>query len=252
MILGGTSEASELVRHIAGDGRLHPILSLAGRTANAPPSGIDTRVGGFGGLDGLVTWLQHNKTQAVVDATHPFAARISANAQAATTRLGLPVCTVVRPEWEATASDRWTSVPDAEAAARALGPDPRRVFLSIGRQSLAAFAAAPQHTYLIRSIEAPDSASLPPKVDLIAARGPFDRASEAALLRDNGIDVLVSKNSGGTATYPKIEAARDLGLPVIMISRPPKARGTTVVTAAEAHAWLIAHHDSRTRSERGV
>lgn len=252
MILGGTSEASDLVRRIARDNGLRPTLSLAGRTANAIQHDIETRVGGFGGVDGLARWLEREKVEAVIDATHPFAARISANAHQATSRLGIPLCTVLRPEWQPGAHDRWTMVADVDAAALALGENPRRVFLSIGRQSLAAFSNAPQHTYLVRSIEAPDNASLPPNVDLIAARGPFDRASEAALLRDNKIDILVSKNSGGAATYPKIQAASDLGVPIVMIARPHKAHGEAVSTAAEAHAWLTQRHDAGTCSERGV
>jgi precorrin-6A/cobalt-precorrin-6A reductase len=252
LILGGTSEASELVRRIAGDGRLDPTLSLAGRTANATKQHIDTRIGGFGGVDGLVDWLRGEKVEAVIDATHPFAARISGNAKAATVRVGIPLCTVLRPEWRPTDRDLWTVVASVETAASALGEKPRRVFLSIGRQTLAAFASAPQHTYLVRTIEAPDSAYLPPNVDLINARGPFDRAGEVALLRDNNIDMIVSKNSGGDATYPKIEAASDLAIPVIMISRPHKACGETVTDAAGAHAWLAERHDARSCSERGV
>lgn len=253
MILGGTSEASDLARRLADDDAIRPTLSLAGRTAQAAPHGIATRIGGFGGVDGLADWLAREDIDAVIDATHPFAARISANAHAAATRLGIPLCTILRPAWQPTPEDCWTAVPDVTAAAAALGGTPRRVFLSIGRQGVAAFATAPQHAYLIRSIEAPDSAALPPKVELIAARGPFDTASETELLRRKEIDVIVSKNSGGAATYAKILAARDLGLPVIMIDRPPKAAGHTVATAADAYAWLQERrHGVLARSERGV
>jgi precorrin-6A/cobalt-precorrin-6A reductase len=252
LILGGTSEASELVRRIADDSGLRPTLSLAGRTAHAAQHDIETRVGGFGGAGGLADWLQREQVEAVVDATHPFAARISANALEATSRLRIPLCSVLRPEWQQTTQDRWTIVPDIDAAVLALGQNPRRVFLSIGRQNLAPFANAPQHTYLVRSIEVPDRAALPPNVNLIAARGPFDRASEAGLLRDNKIGIVVSKNSGGAATYPKIQAASDLAVPVLMIARPHKACGDTVSTATEAHVWLTQRHDAGTCSERGV
>ncbi len=253
MILGGTSEASELARRLADDEGIRPTLSLAGRTREAAPHGIATRVGGFGGADGLADWLERENIDAVIDATHPFAARISANAQAATTRLGIPLCTILRPPWQPEPGDRWTVVPDVVAAATALSEMPRRVFLSIGRQGVAAFADAPQHAYLIRSIETPDGAALPPKVELIAARGPFDTPSETELLRSKEIDVVVSKNSGGTATYAKIVAARDLGLPVIMIDRPPKAGSHTVPTAADAYAWLKERrHGVLACSERGV
>lgn len=253
LILGGTSEASELVRRLAGDDRVRPTLSLAGRTAQPPPQDIATRIGGFGGVNGLADWLELERIDAVVDATHPFAARISANAHAVTSRLGIALCTVVRPPWQAGSGDRWTSVSDIDAAVAALGESPRRVFLTIGRQGVAAFCAAPQHAYLIRTIEAPDDAALPPRAERIASRGPFDKASERDLLRREKIDILVSKNSGGTATVAKILAARDLDIPVVMIERPAKASGHSVPTAADAHAWLMErHHRAPACSERGV
>jgi precorrin-6A/cobalt-precorrin-6A reductase len=242
LILGGTTEASALAKLLEGDPRFTPILSLAGRTKTPATPGIAVRIGGFGGADGLAQWLAQSEIEAVIDATHPFAAQISANASAATAETGIPLCTIIRPPWQPVAGDRWLIVKTMEEAAGALGEAPRRVFLSIGRQTVGAFARAPQHTYLARLIEPPDTAPLPPRLTLLQHRGPFDLASETALLRNEHIDVVVSKNSGGSATYAKIEAARTLGLPVVMIERPDKAGPTLVYDAEEAFDWLIRRH----------
>jgi precorrin-6A/cobalt-precorrin-6A reductase len=252
LVLGGTTEASACARRLASDERFNATLSLAGRT-KAPelPSGIAVRVGGFGGAEGLATWLTKSKTDAIVDATHPFAAQISANAHAAATKLGIPLCTVSRPPWQAESDDRWLSVATTDAAVEALGTDRRRVFLSIGRQGLAAFARAPQHAYMARLIEMPDAGIAIPDLTLVQARGPFALDDEIALLKSERIDVLVSKNAGGRATYPKIEAARRLGIPVVMIERPAKAAGHVARSADEAMHWLERLH-AKSRSDRGV
>lgn len=249
LILGGTTEASALARLLADDARHEAILSLAGRTANPRPQPIATRVGGFGGADGLAHWLDAERTDAVIDATHPYADQISRNAVEACKRLGVPLVSIVRPAWQAELNDRWQIVPDADAAVRALGPAPRQVFLSLGRQELHLFAAAPQHHYLARSVDAPDSSGLPPDLVVVQARGPFDRDAERTLLRDRRIDVVVSKNSGGDATYAKIAAARELGLPVIMIARPDKPVGL-IVTSPQGALDRLAHIGRR--SPRGV
>jgi precorrin-6A/cobalt-precorrin-6A reductase len=238
LILGGTTEASALARQIADDARLAPLLSLAGRTMNPRPQPIPVRSGGFGGAEGLMRFLRDAAIDAVVDATHPYADRMSAHAVAACSETGVPLASVVRPEWPRHADDRWQIVGDTEAAARALGDAPRRVFLSVGRQDLHVFAGAPQHRYLARLIERPEQATLPPDLRLLQARGPFDRAGEERLLRDEQIDVVVSKNAGGAATYAKIEAARALGLPVIMIARPHKAVGVVMADVEAGIAWL--------------
>jgi precorrin-6A/cobalt-precorrin-6A reductase len=248
LILGGTTEASTLARLLAGDARHQATLSLAGRTASPRAQPIATRVGGFGGADGLAEWLSVEKVDAVIDATHPYADQISANAVAACDRLGLPLVSIVRPAWLPVNGDRWQNVESTEDAVAALGPAARRVFLSLGRQELHLFAAAPQHHYVARSIDPPDGA-LPPDLVFIQARGPFDKAAERKLLLDGRIETVVSKNSGGSATYAKIEAARELGLPVIMIARPDKPAGHVVTTAEAAVAWL-AH--GAPRSPRGV
>jgi precorrin-6A/cobalt-precorrin-6A reductase len=249
LILGGTTEASALAALIAGDARFDAILSLAGRTASPRPQPIATRVGGFGGADALARWLHDEKIKAVIDATHPYADQISANAVAATKATGVPLVSIVRPPWTEQPGDHWQSVASAAAAAQAIGETPRRVFLSLGRQELGAFAAAPQHHYLSRSVDPPQDVVLPPDIRMLLARGPFSIDAETELLRDEKIEVLVSKNSGGTAIYAKIAAARTLGIRVLLIARPDKAVGHPVASAQDAIDWL---GHSASRSPRGV
>jgi len=238
LILGGTTEASALARHIAGDARLAPILSLAGRTSNPTAQPIAMRSGGFGGIAGLVGFLRDNAIEAVVDATHPYADQMSRHAVTACHETGTPLASLLRPEWQPFAGDRWQAVPDFAAAAQALGATPRRVFLSLGRQELPVFAAAPQHRYIARLIERPDGTRLPPDLKLVQARGPFDIEAERQLLTGEKIEVVVSKNAGGTATYAKIEAARALALPVVMIARPHKPTGHLMTGVEDVVRWL--------------
>ena len=253
LILGGTTEASACAERLGGDPRVSVILSLAGRTRNPVlPRNVTCRVGGFGGAEGLARFLAEAEIDAVVDATHPFAAQISANAFAATKAHGIPLCTVVRPEWVAAPDDRWRSVPTISAAAEALGETPLRVFLSVGRQSVGVFRLAPQHTYVVRVIEPPDTNDMPPQTMLIPEKGPFALQDEIDLLMSHRIDVVVSKNSGGDATYAKIEAARTLRLPVVMIARPAKAARHIVTRVDDAIAWLDTLGHGNARSERGV
>jgi len=249
LTLGGTTEASILARLLVGDARFDATLSLAGRTASPKPQPIATRVGGFGGPAGLADWLAKERIDAVIDATHPFAARISANAVEACRRVGLPLVSVVRPAWQAGAGDDWRDVGSADEAALVLGLAPRRVFLGVGRQELHPFAAAPQHHYVARVIDLPGEERLPPDIRLVQARGPFERAAERDLLAAERIDVVVTKNSGGSATFAKVEAARDLGLPVIMVARPHKPTGHVVSTPEDALRWLA---EGRGPSLRGV
>jgi precorrin-6A/cobalt-precorrin-6A reductase len=201
LILGGTTEASELTRLLAADPRFEATVSLAGRTAKPKPQPVATRIGGFGGSDGLVAWLKQDTTQAVIDATHPYADQISSNAVTACARLAIPLASIVRPAWERQRGDNWVTVANAEAAADALGPEPRRVFLSLGRLELGAFARARHHRYIARTIDPPGEVALPPDIRLLLARGPFNTEAETILLERERIDVLVSKNSGGAATY---------------------------------------------------
>ncbi|HEY2133253.1 MAG TPA: cobalt-precorrin-6A reductase [Acetobacteraceae bacterium] len=235
LILGGTTEASALARALAGDSRLDAILSFAGVT-NAPRQPpIPWRKGGFGGVEGLVSYLQNAKIELLIDATHPFATQMKRHAAAASQIAKIPLLAILRPPWQPESGDRWTIVADMPEAARALGAAPRRVLLTIGQKDLAAFHA-PQHRYIIRSVDPP--VMPPPNAMLITARGPFDEAEEMALMTRHGIDILVTKNSGGTATAPKLAAARKLGVAVIMVARPPPPEMETVPDAEVALRWL--------------
>ncbi len=246
LILGGTTEASAIARALAGDARFAPVLSLAGRTRAPAAPPIPWRVGGFGGADGLAAHLRHQGVAALIDATHPFAARMKANAAQAALLAGVPRVALLRPPWQAQAGDRWTPVADMAAAFAALGAMPRRAFLAIGRQELAAFG--PPHAYLIRSVDPP--VRLPPGATAITARGPFTEAGERALLAGHRIEVLVTKNAGGDATAAKLAAARDLGIPVVMVGRPPPPEAPVVADAAGALVWLA--HQAGLPCWRGV
>ena len=241
LILGGTSEARELAQRVAGDAAFEATLSLAGRTRNPWLPPIPFRIGGFGSVDGLRDYLAAEKIEAVIDATHPFAVQMSENARLACAAARLPLAVLTRPEWQAQEGDRWIVVDDIEAAVEALGERPRRVLLTHGRLGLAAFARRPQHDYVVRTIDRPDDIELLPQHRLILERGPFDRASELRLLHDERIDIIVSKNSGGAATYPKIEAARELGLAVVMIRRPKAGAVSECFDAGSVMAWLATH-----------
>ena len=206
-----------------------------------PP--IACRIGGFGGAEGLARFLREAGVERLIDATHPFAARISRNASLAASLAGVPLLAIRRPPWLAVPGDRWTLVADMPAAAKALGEVPRRVFLAVGRQELGPFRAC-RHRYVIRSVEAPEPSELPEHATVVTARGPFSLAAERALLRHHGIECLVTKNSGGV-TGNKLTAARELGLEVVMVARPEKPAVLSVPDHLGALAWL---HDT----ERGV
>lgn len=220
MILGGSSEASRLARAVAGLRSVEAVLSLAGRTRNPHLPPISHRIGGFGGVAGLVAYLRAERIDLLVDATHPFAERMSANALAASREAAVELAVFTRPPWIAGPGDRWTEVDGAEAAALAIGAMPRRVFLTVGRQQVAAFEAAPHHHYLIRAIDPPDPAPRLPDFELRLSRGPFTLEDELRVMRDQAIEVLVSKNSGGDAARAKLDAARELGIPVILMRAP--------------------------------
>ena len=245
LILGGTAEASALAAALAGRAGIEAILSLAGRTQRPAPSPIPTRIGGFGGVEGLRVYLEAARIDAVVDATHPFAAQMSRNAAEACGAAKLPLLIFTRPAWERVNGDRWIDVESMADAAQAPGPVPRNVFLTQGRQQLAAFAEAPHHRYLIRVIEPPADLDTLPRHRLILARGPFQLADEEALMRVENIEFLVSKNSGGVATYAKIEAARNLGLPIVMVQRPDKPDVEQTTRLETALAWIEAHRAPR-------
>lgn len=251
LILGGTGEAAALDRLLADQAPdIRAIISLAGHTVDPRPSNLPVRTGGFGGIDGLRQYLRDEGIVAVIDATHPFAAIMPFNAEHACKAEGVPLLAIRREPWHEQPGDRWQGVPDMETAALALGAAPRRVFLTIGRLDLPAFADAPQHHYLVRAIE-PIGDRLPvPDVTVIQQRGPFLAEDEEALMRREAIEVLVSKNSGGDATAAKLVAARRLGLPVIMVERPPKPDVETVAHVDQVLPWLVAQGLFVT--ERGV
>ena len=241
LILGGTSEARQLSQRVAGNAAFEATLSLAGRTINPWLPPIPFRIGGFGGVEGLRDYLATEKIEAVIDATHPFAVQMSAHARQACAATNIPLALLTRPEWQAREGDRWSVVDDIENAVAALGDAPRRVLLTHGKLQLATFAQLPQHFYLVRTIDRPDDIETLPQHRLILERGPFDTASELQLLQDERIDIIVSKNSGGAATYPKIEAARELGIPVVMIRRPQADAVAELFDVDAVMAWLAAH-----------
>lgn len=221
LILGGTGEASALARLLADDPRFAPTLSLAGRTATPAPSPIPRRIGGFGGADGLARYLAEAGVETLVDATHPFAARITANAVQAAARASIPLLRLRRPPWPT--DPAWLQADDATAAADLLGPAPSRVLLTVGRQDLAPFRTrAPHHEYWARSIDPPDPDVLPPRTHVLLARPPYALGHEVTLLARHRIARLVTKNAGGPATAAKLEAARRCGVDVVMIARPPE------------------------------
>lgn len=251
LILGGTSEAVALDQHLAEQAPdIRAIISLAGHTADPRPLNLPVRSGGFGGIDGLRRYLVDEGIIAVIDATHPFAAIMPFHAQAACKAEGVPLLAIRRKAWTPMPGDRWTSVLDMEAAVAALGQEPRRVFLTVGRLELPHFADSPRHRYLVRVIE-PIGDRLPlHDVTVLQQRGPFLVDEEEALMRSEGVEILVTKNSGGDATAAKLIAARRLGLPVIMVERPPKPDVETVDHIDQVLPWLVAQGLFVT--ERGV
>lgn len=199
---------------------------------------VPVRLGGFGGAEGLAAHLREAGTGVLIDATHPYAATMSRHAAEAAALVGAPFLALRRAPWPRSPGDNWTEVADAREAVAALGASPRRAFLALGRQELAPFAAAPQHDYLIRSVDPVEPPLAVPQARYILARGPFDEAAEHAMLQDARIDAIICKNSGGSATYGKIAAARALGIRVVMLRRPELPEAPEVATAKEALAWL--------------
>jgi precorrin-6A/cobalt-precorrin-6A reductase len=234
LLLGGTVEARILAA------RLHPdvdvISSLAGRVPEpALPVG-EVRIGGFGGVEGMRRWLSDTAVDAVVDATHPYAATITAHSAAVCDELGVPHLVLVRPAWPR--GDAIVVSSDTEAAKTVAAERYSRVFLTTGRSGTRAFADV-NAWFLIRAVTAPDAATLPRRHQVVLSRGPYHYDDELALLRDHRIDALVTKNSGGAMTRPKLDAAAALGIPVVMVDRPPLPPGVaTVATVDEAAAWV--------------
>src|SRR5262249_9715775 len=213
-------------------------VSLAGRTTAPAAHAVPVRAGGFGGAEGLGQYLTTERVDALVDATHPYAAIICAHAAAAAAATRIPLLALRRAPWVARSGDRWIEVADIAAAVQALGEAPRRVFLALGRGEIGVFARAPQHHYLVRSVEPVDPPLAVPHASYVTGRGPFTEADDRALLAAHAIDLVVAKNSGGPATYGKIAAARAPGLPVILLRRPALPDVPTVETIEDALTWL--------------
>ncbi|MEU6556682.1 cobalt-precorrin-6A reductase [Streptomyces sp. NPDC046915] len=228
LVLGGTTEARRLAAGLTARGGVRVTTSLAGRVTRPGTLEGEVRTGGFGGAQGLAEWLRAEQVDAVVDATHPFAAGITANAARAATATGLPLLVLRRPGWRPASGDRWHPVPSLGAAADALPALGRRVFLTTGRLGLSAFAHLSDLHFVVRSVEPPEP-PMPPGLEVLLARGPFTVAGELRLLRGHRIDVLVTKDSGGEATAAKLTAARELGLPVVVVQRPALPEGVTAL-----------------------
>jgi precorrin-6A/cobalt-precorrin-6A reductase len=250
LILGGTTEARQLAERLAKRADLDIVVSLAGRTKSPVSQPAPVRSGGFGGATGLAEYLRQERIDALIDATHPYANIISANATEAAHQSGVPLIALRRPPWRALAGDRWSEVTDVVDAVRRLGQRPRRIFVTLGRTELAPLTAAPQHFYLIRSVD-PVAPPLPlPQVDYLVDRGPFSEADDGVLMRAHAIDAVIAKNSGGTASYGKIAAARALGIEVIMLRRPASPDGPAVETVDEVIVSL--DHAIASATARGM
>jgi precorrin-6A/cobalt-precorrin-6A reductase len=250
LLLGGTSEAAALAKRLVAVPGIVATLSLAGRTRNAVSGPLPMRVGGFGGVDGLTVYLEREAIDLVLDATHSFAAQISANAIVACTAARVPLLAIERPPWEKINGDCWSEHASIDEAIAALPDTPSDVFSALGRSSILALRAKPQHRYVIRVV---DPVELPSELShaiVIAARGPFRTHDDLALFREHNVACVLAKNSGGDAAYAKIEAARLLGLPVYMVRRPAIAKREVVSNVDEAMSWIARHHSSR--AERGV
>jgi len=250
LILGGTTEARELAGRLCKRGDIGVILSLAGRTARPRDQGAPTRVGGFGGAVGLARYLRQENISILIDATHPYAATISANAADAASETGLPFLALRRAPWENLGGDDWREVENAAEAIAALGVARCCVFLALGRQEVAPFTNAPQHTYLVRSVDPIDPPLAVPNVTYVTARGPFSEADDRELLEQHRIEKIVAKNSGGDASYGKIAAARTLGIPLIMLRRPVLPDVHSAASVEDALAWC--DHALTTAASRGV
>ena len=255
LVLGGTAEARRLAADLVGEG-VAVTSSLAGRVSNPRLPAGETHIGGFGGPEGLAAWIREHGVAAVVDATHPFAARISATARTACERTGVPLLRLERPGWSERPEDRWEWVDDLGEAAAAVSRLGSRVFLTIGRQGLGAFAGVEKAWFLIRCVDPPE-APLPPRHHVLLDRGPYTIEGELALIDEHGIDLVVTKDSGGAHTRAKLDAARARGVPVIVVRRPRRAEAATAhlpsdvlgwvraVRAAGSHAGMLAPSDTR-------
>jgi precorrin-6A/cobalt-precorrin-6A reductase len=241
LLLGGTGDAAQLAARAVALPDVEVITSLAGRVRHPATLAGQVRIGGFGGVAGLLDCMREQHIDLLIDATHPFATHMSHQAAAAAQACGLPHVMLVRPPWEPADGDRWLVVESLAAAVAILPGVARRVFLTIGRQELAAFAPLQGLWFLMRMIDPPVPDTPVPPGTLILERGPFTLEDERQLLATYAIEAIVSKNSGGNATYAKLIAARELGLPVVMIQRPPMPAGEQVTDVEQAFVWLEKH-----------
>ncbi len=237
LILGGTSEAASLVDALSRFTSLRVITSLAGRTAKPRHLPGEVRVGGFGGIEGLLRFLNEQSIDLVIDATHAFAEQMSRHAHQACQELAIPRLCLIRPPWARHEHDLWHDVPNLKVAAALLPRLGTRVFVTSGQRGIEAFAGLDELWFLIRTVE-PITAQLPKKFHWVQARGPFTEAGEVDLMEKHRIDLLVTKASGGSATHGKIKAARCLGIPVVIIKRPTIPPGPKVESVKDAVTWL--------------
>ncbi|MBT5047850.1 MAG: cobalt-precorrin-6A reductase [Rhodospirillaceae bacterium] len=242
LLLGGTTEAVSLATAAAREPGTEVIYSLAGRTRAPILPDCTIRKGGFGGIDGLVAYLRENRIAALIDATHPYAAQMAAHARAAADAVNIPLFKFLRPAWDEPAHTPWHHAATPAHAARIIDGNFSRVFLSSGLGDISAFAPLSEIWFLVRSIDTPDAPLPLSRYEHIAARGPFDLENETELLRHWRIEALVTRNSGGAATAAKIEAARTLAIPIVMIDRPNPPQGVFYTEAAQlidgVRQWL--------------
>jgi precorrin-6A/cobalt-precorrin-6A reductase len=241
LLLGGTTEAGGLAQLLAAHPAMRVTLSLAGRTQHPVLPPVPHRIGGFGGASGLAQWMRDHQVTALVDATHPFASVMPYNAAKAAQATHTPILALRRPPWQPVSGDNWLQVDSHADAIAALGKTEKRIFLTVGRLELGAYAAAPQHFYAVRTIDPLQSKPLPNAV-WITGRGPFSVAGETALITSHQLGMVITKNSGGHATRAKLDAARALGIPVILLRRPPKPPVEETATAEQAMRWIAKTH----------
>ncbi|MGH1349442.1 MAG: cobalt-precorrin-6A reductase [Methyloligellaceae bacterium] len=237
LILGGTQEANQLASVFA-EQNIHAVYSYAGRTWKPKPQPVPTRVGGFGGVQGMIDYLCSHGISHVIDATHPFAAQISSNAAQACNACNIPLMSLERRPWCRSEGDDWVDVKDISAAVAQLNNTGERVFLAIGKQDIAPFAGLNQHFFLLRFVEITGDEVLPYNCKIIKDRGPFILKNDMELLKKYQITKIVSKNSGGSGARAKIDAAREAGISVVMIARPASLNVQKVYSPEEVMNWL--------------
>jgi precorrin-6A/cobalt-precorrin-6A reductase len=244
LVLGGMTEARELAGRLAVRSNIDVVLSLAGRTREPIQYPVPLRIGGFGGVRGLIDYIRERELDLMIDATHPFAEQMSRHAAFAASETGVPFFVLSRPAWQKADGDRWTDADSIADGVAKLGGKPRRVFAAIGRQELDPLTSAPHHFYLVRSVDPIDPPLDLPDARYICERGPFEFSAEHDLLAGEKIDAILAKNSGGDASYAKIEAARRLGIEVVLVKRPKGSKAETVEDVMEALALARQRLDS--------